>query len=203
MPVAMSRRGSLTGMTRVPSARKVERYQGVGIRRTAPIRLYPFRRFFQGFASTAPIQELFGKKAEVILRDLKVEFFSPPFGYMGTSDQDGHLIVSSHHLKTSDLRTLYLDVVHELCHVKQFRAGRALFDRTTKYVDMPTEIEAYAFTVKEGKRLGMTNAELIEYLKVEWVDESDHRRLARRLGLLAKGRAPARGTRAHRARGGK
>ena len=183
-----------------------ESYQGVRIQRSAPIRLYRFEQFFQGFENTPPIRKLFGKNAGRILRALQVEFFSPPFGYMGTSDVDGHLIVSSHHLKTSDLRTLYLDVVHELCHVKQFRAGRPLFDRKKKYVDSPTEIEAYAFTVQEGKRLGMTEAELLAYLEVEWVDARDHRRLARRLGLLRKGsrRAAKPGRpRHHRARRGK
>jgi len=192
-------------------ARKTQRARtqtgfGVRIERKAPIRLYPFEKFFRGFASTPPIRELFGKKAPSILRKLKVEFFSPPFGYMGTSDADGHLIVSSHHLKTSDLRTLYLDVVHELCHVKQFRAGRPLFDRKRKYVDTPTEIEAYTFTVKEGKRIGMTNAQLLEYLKVEWVDEADHRRLAKRVGLLPRGKgdpATKRRARPHRARRGR
>ncbi|NNN17177.1 MAG: hypothetical protein HKL79_02275 [Thermoplasmata archaeon] len=163
-------------------------YRETRIQRTAPIRLYRFEQFFQGFENAPPIRQLFGRNTRKILRALKVEFFSPPFGYMGTSDVDGHLIVSSHHLRTSDLRTLYLDVVHELCHVKQFRAGRALFDRKKKYVDTPTEIEAYAFTVREGKRLGMTEAELLSYLEVEWVDANDHRRLARRMGLLKNGR---------------
>ena len=181
-------------------------YRGVRIRRHAPIRLYPFERYFQGFADAVPVRALFGAHTARILGALKVEFFSPPFGYMGTSDQDGHLIVSSHHLRTSDLRTLYLDVVHELCHVKQFRDGRPLFDRTKKYVDTPTEIEAYAFTVKEGRRIGMTDAELFEYLKVEWVEASDHRRLARRLGVVPKRRggfAGPRGARPHRARRGR
>ncbi len=182
----------------------IESKFGVRIERRAPIRLYPFERFFRGFATAPPIRELFGARAPSILRRLKVEFFSPPFGYMGTSDVDGHLIVSTHHLKTGDLRTLYLDVVHELCHVRQFRAGRALFDRKKKYVDTPTEIEAYAFTVKEGKRIGMTNAQLVEYLKVEWVDEADHRRLARRLGLIPARRRPrARSRRVRARRGGR
>ncbi|HTP55436.1 MAG TPA: hypothetical protein VML53_02055 [Thermoplasmata archaeon] len=168
----------------------VETGFGVRIDRRASIRLYPFRRYFRGFERTLPVRELFGRDTERILSRLRVEFFSPPFGYMGTSDVDGHLIVSSHHLKTSDLRTLYLDVVHELCHVKQFREGRPLFDRKRKYVDTPTEIEAYAFTIREGRRIGMTNAELREYLEVEWVDADDHRRLARRLGLLPPARRP-------------
>lgn len=179
---------------------------GVTIRRKATIRRYPFQRYFRGFEATLPIRELFGAAAPRILRDLKVEFFSPPFGYMGTSDEDGHLIVSSHHLRTSDFRTLYLDVIHELCHVQQFRAGRPLFDRTKKYVDTPTEIEAYAFTIQEGKRLGMTEAELLAYLEVEWVDANDHRRLARRMGLLKKGsrsQGNAGRSRPHRGRRGK
>ena len=193
-------------MPRVTKNPMIASGMGVRIQRHAPIRLYPFEKFFRGFEDTPPIRELFGKQAKPLLRKLKVEFFSPPFGYMGTSDVDGHLIVSSHHLKTSDLRTLYLDVVHELCHVKQFRAGRPLFDRKKKYVDTPTEIEAYAFTVKEGRRIGMTNAQLLEYLKVEWVDENDHRRLARRMGLLVKGRtggARLRRAKPHRARRGR
>ena len=161
-----------------------ERGFGVRIVRRAPVRLYRFDRFFRGFDRSPAVRELFGRRTRQVLEGLKVEFFSPPFGYMGTSDEDGHLIVSTHHLRTGDLRTLYLDVVHELCHVQQFRAGRPLFDRKRKYVDTPTEIEAYAFTVREGRRLGMTDRELVDYLKVEWVDAADHRRLARRLGLL-------------------
>jgi hypothetical protein len=177
--------------------RRSERGFGVRIRRKAPIRLYRFQDYFEGFESAPPVRELFGGRTDQVLRNLKIEFFSPPFGYMGTSDEDGHLVIGTHHLRTSDLRTLYLDVVHELCHVKQFRAGRPLFDRKRKYFDTPTEIEAYEFTVKEGKRLGMTNPELVEYLKVEWVEPKDHLRFARRLGLLGR---PARGRSGRRAR---
>lgn len=175
----------------------IKSYRGVKIETKSPIKLYSFQKFFRGFDEAPPIQELWGRKASKILRDLKVEFFSPPFGYMGTSDEDGHLIVSSNHLKTSDLRTIYLDVVHELCHVKQHLAGRPLFDRTKKYVDTPTEIEAYAFTVKEGRRIGMNDAQLYDYLRVEWIDENDLKRLARHVGVSVKRRKK---TKPHRAR---
>lgn len=177
-----------------------EKYRETRISRKSPIRLYPFRQFFQGFENAPPVQELFGKRTEKVLRDQKVEFFSPPFGYMGTSDEDGHLIISSHHLKTSDLRTLYLDIVHELCHVKQHMAGRPLFDRKRSYVDTPTEVEAYRFTVKEGRRLGMTDAELFEYLKVEWIDAKELRRLARNSGVKVPAPRKSRRGRPHRAR---
>ncbi len=35
------------------------------------------------------------------------------------------------------------------------------------YVDRPTEIEAYQTTVAEAKRIGMTDEQIIEYLKTE------------------------------------
>jgi hypothetical protein len=158
----------------------------VRIERKAPTRLYPFERFFRGFQDVPAVRELFGRETATLLHQLKVEFFSARFGYMGTSDVDGHLIVSTHYLETGEFRTIYLDIVHELCHVKQFRDGRPLFRPELNYVDTPTEVEAYAFTVKEGRRIGMTDAELVDYLKVEWIDAEDHRRLARRLGLLRR-----------------
>lgn len=156
----------------------------VRIERTAPTRLYPFERFFRGFQAVPAVRKLFGKKTAAVLRDLKVEFFSARFGYMGTSEVDGHLIISTHYLETGEFRTIYLDIVHELCHVNQFLHGRPLFRPGIRYVDTPTEVEAYAVTVKEGRRIGMTDPELVEYLKVEWIDARDHRRLARRLGVL-------------------
>jgi hypothetical protein len=163
----------------------------VQIERNAPTRLYPFSRYFRGFQHVGAVRELFGKDTAELLRTLKVEFFSSKFGYMGTSDVDGHLIVSTHYLETGEFRTIYLDIVHELCHVKQFRDGRPLFRPDLSYVDTPTEVEAYAFTVKEGRRIGMTDVELVDYLKVEWIDAKDHRRLARRLGLLRRARPGA------------
>lgn len=169
---------------------------GVRIEREAPTRLLPFRRFFQGFEKVPAVRELFGRGTAKVLRELKVEFFSARFGYMGTSDVDGHLLISTHHLKDSDFRTVYLDVVHELCHVNQFRHGRPLFYPRLSYVDAPSEIEAYRFTVKEGRRIGMRDRELLDYLKVEWISPAEHRRLARRTGVLGR----ARRTKPHRRR---
>jgi hypothetical protein len=174
----------------------VESDLGVRIERQAPTKLYPFTKFFRGFDSVPTVQALFGRQTGRVLRTLKVEFFSARFGYMGTSDVDGHLLVSSHHLKDSEFRTIYLDVVHELCHVKQFRKGRPLFYPKLSYVDAPSEIEAYRSTIKEGERIGMTRRELVDYLKVEWITPAEHRRLARRCGLGGKGSR----ARAHRKR---
>jgi len=170
----------------------VESELGVQIERQAPTKLYPFPRFFRGFENVPGVRRLFGAQTTRVLRSLKVEFFSSRFGYMGTSDVDGHLIISSKHLANSDFRTVYLDLVHELCHVKQFRKGQPLFYPKLSYVDAPSEIEAYRFTVREGRRIGMTDRELLDYLKIEWITAKELRRLARRCGVLGKrSRAPA------------
>jgi len=169
---------------------------GVRIERKAPTKLYAFSRFFRGFESVPTVRALFGRQTARVLGSLKVEFFSARFGYMGTSDVDGHLLISTHHLSDSDFRTVYLDIVHELCHVRQFRKGQPLFYPKLSYVDAPSEIEAYRRTVEEGRRIGMTNRQLVDYLKVEWISPAEHRRLARRCGLGGRGSRAA----AHRKR---
>jgi hypothetical protein len=156
---------------------------GVGINRDGEVRLHPFTDFFKGFDKVEAVRSTFGPKTEEVLKNLKVEFFSFRFGYMGVSDVDGHILISTHHLKNSEFRILYLDVVHELVHVKQFMDGKTLFNSEFEYVDSPVEVEAYLHTVKEAKRIGMSNKEIVEYLKVEWVDPESHKRLVETLGL--------------------
>ncbi len=158
----------------------------VQIERIAPTKLYPFERFFRGFDEIPAIRELFGRATKRVLHNLKVEFLSARFGYMGTSDVDGHLLISSNHLKNGDFDTVYLDLVHELCHVNQFRKGKPLFYPKLSYVDAPSEIEAYRFTVKEGRRIGLTDAQLLDYLKMEWISKKEHLRLARHVGVAGK-----------------
>ena len=155
----------------------------VEIRRGAAITLFPFTDYFRGFDRVGAVRRIFGRNTAAVLRNLKVEFFSSRFGYMGVSDEDGHLLVSTHHLRNADEKVLYLDIVHELFHVKQFRDGKKLFLDEFEYVDSPIEIEAYKATVKEAKRIGMSTEEIIEYLKVEWVEEEAHKRLVEKLGL--------------------
>lgn len=164
----------------------------VRLQRRAPTQLYPFLDFFRGFEDVPAVRELFGRSTPRVLRDLRVEFFSARFGYMGTSDVDGHLIISNRYLRDGEFSSLYLDIVHELCHVNQFRHGKRLFYPRLSYVDAPSEIEAYRFTIQEGRRIGMSDKQLVDYLKVEWITPAEHRRLARRSGLvLGKGRRRA------------
>jgi hypothetical protein len=144
-----------------------------------------FLDHFKGFEDVDAVRGIFGPTTKAVLRSLKVEFFSSKWGYMGVSDEDGHLVVSTHYLRTGNRRDIYLDVVHELVHVRQFRDGRKLFPKGFSYPDAPTEIEAYRVCIAEGRRLGMTDRELFQYLKVEWMDEAELRKLARNVGVKA------------------
>lgn len=94
-------------------------------------------------------------------------------------------MASTHYLRTGNRRDIYLDVIHELVHVRQFQEGKALFPDGFSYPDAPTEIEAYKHCVAEGRRLGMTDRELFEYLKTEWMSEKEVRKLARNVGVNA------------------
>src|SRR4030042_7000015 len=145
--------------------------------RVGPTRM--FMDYFKDFEKVAAVRGIFGDKTEEILRNLKVEFIG--FAYMGVDDTDGALLVNARYLKTGDKTDIYLDIVHELCHVKQFMDGRELFDPHYEYVDRPTEIEAYRYCINEGKRLGLSDERLRCYLRTEWMSDNDFHRLPKSL----------------------
>jgi hypothetical protein len=140
-----------------------------------------FIDYFKGYEKVSAVRGIFGDKTDEVLRTLKVEFIG--FGYMGVDDIDGHLLVNARYLKTGDKTEIYLDIIHELCHVKQFMDGKELFDPHYEYVDRPTEIEAYRYTVKEARRLGLSDKRILTYLKTEWMSHKDLARLARYVNI--------------------
>ena len=97
-------------------------------------------------------------------------------------DQDC-IVVGRSHLRTSPAIVLFMDIYHELCHVRQRRHGANLWEPGVSYVERPTEIEAYRVVVDEARRLGASDAFLREYLEVEWISKEEHRRLLRTLGV--------------------
>ena len=161
----------------------------IGLSRGLPIRVLTrfvsrqgnFTDYFKGFEKTRAVRGIFGDETEAVLRNLKVDFIW--FGYMGVNDANGHLMVNKRYLSTGSKVDIYLDVVHELCHVKQHMEGRELFDPRYDYVDRPTEIEAYRYAVQEAKRIGLSAAEIRLYLKVEWMNSEVLDRLIRNMSV--------------------
>jgi hypothetical protein len=87
-------------------------------------------------------------------------------------------------LRSCHEEILYLDIIHELCHVKQHLQGRNLYDERKAYVDRETEIEAYQITVQEARRIGLNDDAISNYLSVTWITTEEHKRLARRLNVI-------------------
>jgi hypothetical protein len=149
---------------------------GVRVNRDAKIGCLPFREVFSGFEDVDAVRSIFLERTEKVLADLMVDLQSRK-GYLKIDDETGHVVVSAEYLKTGEERYLYLDVIHELIHIRQFMEGKELFDERYSYVDRPTEIEAYGAAAKEAKRIGMSDDEVVEYLRVEWVTEEEFQRL--------------------------
>jgi hypothetical protein len=141
----------------------------------------PFLEYFKGFEKVEAVKRIFGQKTGEVLRNLKVDFIWA--GYMGVNDSNGHILVNSNYLNDGDRTDIYLDVIHELVHVKQYMEGRALFDSHYDYVERPTEIEAYRYAVEEARRIGWNDAKICRYLKTEWMSNTDLKRLATTLGV--------------------
>ena len=157
----------------------------VKILRNAKVSTHPFTDYFKGFERVEAVRRIFGEKTDEVLRNLKVEF-SGRMGYMGISNVDGHFMVSAYYLNNGDTVDIYLDIIHELTHVKQFMEGKELFDRNYSYVDRPTEIEAYRHAVEEARNLGLSDERICEYLKTEWISDEDLKRLAKALNVKCK-----------------
>ncbi len=141
-----------------------------------------FLEYFKGFDKVPAVQGIFGEKTTEILSHLQVEF-SWIGGYMYVDGADGHLVVSKGYLNSGDKTDIYLDLIHELCHVKQFMDGRELFDPQYDYVDRPTEIEAYRYAVSEAKRLGLSQERIRYYLKTEWMSQEEYLRLIKSVDI--------------------
>jgi len=155
----------------------------VKILRNVVVQTYPFTDYFKGFEKVEAVKKIFGEKTEDVLRSLRVEFVGSRWAYMGVSDVDGHLIVGAHYLKNGDIVDIYLDVVHELVHVKQFLDGKELFESRFNYVDRPTEVEAYRIAVEEARKLGLNDKRICQYLRTEWMTDEDFERLAKALNV--------------------
>jgi len=145
---------------------------------------FPLAHIFRGLEDSQAVQSLFGgkEKASEILRNARVRL-DDSAEYMYVDDTNGAIVVSPKYLHSASLNLLYLDIVHELVHVRQYKNGQDLFDSKFSYVERPTELEAYRVTLDEARRIGMTENEIEDYLYVEWITKKEHQKLAKILGV--------------------
>ena len=101
--------------------------------------------------------------------------------YFYIDSKSGNIIASKKYLQQGVKWMIYLDIIHELAHVKQFRAGKNLYDTKYTYANRKTEIAAYLFCCKEAKRIGLNRKQIINYLKVPWISRKECMELAKRV----------------------
>ena len=160
-----------------------------GVNRRKEVVVIPLKEVFEGIDKFPIVHEIFGEKTLEILDHIKVELHSRG-GYMGVSQDDGRIFVSQPYLRDGPDHYLYLDIIHELVHVKQQSEGKDLFDEDFEYVDRPTEIEAYRLAAEEARRIGMNDKEIMEYLHIDWMSSSDLKKLLRNIGLKLRAEIP-------------
>jgi hypothetical protein len=158
-------------MSKTPGTRRLP----IRLNRKSPTPALPsFTEYFQGFERVEAVRSVFGDRTEEVLGNLRVGFIPNRGMFMGIRDHDGNIAVGTYHLKNSSVRTLYLDIVHELFHINQRMNDGKYFhnefmkfmqDRSLYYAS-PIEIPAYEHTVREAERIGMSPEEILEYLKI-------------------------------------
>jgi hypothetical protein len=151
---------------------------------------YRLAELFEDIRTYGILTDIFADAEEIdaVVANTKVFVVDIPHE-MFVNNDNGAITIGLTHLRQASDEFLYLDIIHELCHVKQHLQGRNLYDRSKAYVDRETEIEAYQVTVQEARRIGLNDEAIACYLRVSWISPEEHKRLIRRLDVTEKDEA--------------
>ncbi len=163
------------------------RVRGFRVRRSAGIGEYKLTDVFAGLESSSSLLKVFESKTQMtkIMKHLKLRVEANDSG-LWLDRSTGTICIGSKHLTTAKSDFLYLDVIHVLVHVRQFLKGRELYDQAFEYVERPTELEAYRYTVAEARRVGMGEDEILRYLRMDAADDSELGKLMEKIGVKAR-----------------
>ncbi|MGP8073420.1 MAG: hypothetical protein ACLQD9_00550 [Thermoplasmata archaeon] len=163
---------------------------------------HPLLEVFRGLENTIPFRKYPGDDAKILAaaRETWAEvtpgpgymYVAPPrtppeiraAGFRMVETREDVIVVGQSHLRNSPRMDVYLDIIHEFLHILQRRQGRAIWPSAKlAYVDRPTEIEAYSFSIAEARRLGVPDSYLRRYLKAPWASRHENLRLLRNVGV--------------------
>jgi len=102
---------------------------------------------------------------------------APGDGYVWIDEEVPAIVLVEEYYRCGSPLDLYLDLIHELTHLRQLAEGSDVWDERFRYVERPTEIEGYAVAIEEGRRLGMTGAEIMSHLSNPWMTGTEVLRL--------------------------
>lgn len=149
--------------------------------------VHPLREVLPGLDKREVFEEICdGFDPERLLQEAHVLCFEGD-GYPRVDDHTGHILCPETYARTYEPTIVYLDIVHELVHVRQVLEGEQVYHFPEPYVRWPTEIEAYGITYREAQRLGLSDEWFWNYLAVPWIDEEDLAQLAEAVGMPTAG----------------
>lgn len=140
--------------------------------------MYQLTDIITGLENSVALNKIYGNKLKEVLNTTEAHVVSKPWQIW--VDRETKIItINKDYLVHSDRGTLYLDFIHEMIHIWQISDGKNVFDRSVSYVDAPTEIEAYRYTIEDAERIGFSKTDIIDYLKVRWISKEEHLRLVK------------------------
>jgi hypothetical protein len=169
---------------------KIELPEYALVLRTLDSGLHPYRLLLPRFEESPAARrvESPGVPLGPLLDSARV-MIKPGEGYLWVDTRIPAIMLIEQYYREANAVDLYLDLAHELTHLRQFAEGRNIWDHSLHYVDRPTEIEGYAVAVEEGIRLGMDEDEVIRHLSNPWMSDAEVARLRANIHRFLDGRS--------------
>jgi hypothetical protein len=146
--------------------------------RTLSCGMHPYRSFLSNLEKSPVARRI--EKPDMPLKsiiDAARVLIKPGDGYVWVDVKIPAITLIEGYYRNGSPIDLYLDLAHELTHLRQLAEGKDLWDNSLHYVDRPTEIEGYAVAVEEGLRLGLKEDDIIRHLSNPWMNDSEVARL--------------------------
>ena len=177
IPVTRGYLDNFRGSFKMPTFATINRNLGLGT--------HPYLQVLPGALQSPGMRRIVPdpEARAAFVRDARVRIAMTP-DYAHIDDKAGVIVVSWWYYHLGDNLDLYLDLLHELTHIRQLKEGKDLWDASRSYADRPTEIEGYAVATEEGRRLGMTEERLQAHLHNPWMTEDDVKRLRASMDAL-------------------
>ncbi len=159
------------------------------VNRTLGLGIHPYRFFLPRFEKSPAVRLIETPKILIgpLLDEARVKIKNGE-GYCYVDVRIPAITLMEQYYHRGNPLDLYLDLAHELTHLRQLAEGRNIWDHSLHYVDRPTEIEGYAVAVAEGLRLGMTEEQVMQHLANPWLNDDEVMRLRRNIDNFLAGK---------------
>jgi hypothetical protein len=159
------------------------------VNRTLSCGTHPYRLFLPRFEESPAVRLIATPAVPIgpLLDDARIKIKNGE-GYCYVDVRIPAIVLMEGYYHNANPLDLYLDLAHELTHLRQLAEGRNIWDHSLHYVDRPTEIEGYAVAVAEGMRLGMTEEQVLQHLSNPWLNDDEVMRLRKNIDQFLAGK---------------